>query len=163
MSINKGFLIEVERETASTRLLLERIKDDHLSYKPHPKSMSLGDLAAHIVGLHNWVKKALSVDVFDMQSMYTPWKVESAQELLDVLNAGYTDNVATIEGMSDEEWQRIWTFQVGSHIIAQLPRLGTYRFIIQNHLIHHRGQLTVYMRLLDIPLPGLYGPSADEK
>ena len=163
MSINKGFLVEIERETSNTRRLLERLKDENLAYKPHEKSMSLGALASHIVALHNWIKDALSVDVYDLQTMYSNWKAESTDELLNVLNIGYAENVMAIESISDESWQQVWSFQAGDHIIAQMPRMAAYRFIIQNHLIHHRGQLTVYMRLLDIPLPGLYGPSADEQ
>lgn len=163
MDINKAFLIELERETANTRQLLERLQDEHLSYRPHSKSMSLGELASHIVELHNWVNKALSVEVFDFHTMYKPFVAKSSQELIEVLNSGYDQNVATVAGMTEDAWKQMWSLQAGSHIIAQVPRIGAFRFIIQNHLIHHRGQLTVYMRLLDIPLPGLYGPSADEK
>lgn len=163
MNINKHLLIEVERETASTRQLLERLKDEHLSYKPHEKSMSLGELASHIVELHNWVKLALAVDTFDFHTMYKPLKATSVQEISDALEDGYNDNMVAIEEITEEDWLRTWTLQAGSHVIASVPKLGAYRFIIQNHLIHHRGQLTVYMRMLDIPLPGLYGPSADEK
>ena len=163
MDINKTFLIELERETASTRQLLERLQDEHFSYRPHPKSMTLGELASHVVELHNWVKVALSVEVFDFHTMYKPLAGQSTNELIEILNAGYDGNVAVIAGMTEEGWKEMWTLQAGSHIIAQVPRLGAFRFIIKNHLIHHRGQLTVYMRMLDIPLPGLYGPSADEK
>lgn len=163
MDINKTFLIELERETASTRQLLERLQDEHFSYRPHPKSMTLGELASHVVELHNWVKVALSVEVFDFHTMHKPLAAQSTNELIEILNAGYDGNVAVIAGMTEEGWKEMWTLQAGSHIIAQVPRLGAFRFIIQNHLIHHRGQLTVYMRMLDIPLPGLYGPSADEK
>lgn len=163
MSINKGFLIEIERETANTRRLLAVIKNEHLAYKPHEKSMTLGELSSHIVGLHNWVNEALSVDVYDFHTMHKSFNATSVQELFDVLENGYADNVAKIESMTDEELQRTWTLQAGSHVIASMPKIGAYRFVIQNHLIHHRGQLTVYMRMLDIPLPGLYGPSADEQ
>ena len=163
MSINEGFLIEIDRETTNTRRLLERIEDKHFSYKPHEKSMSLGALANHIVELHNWVKAGLSVDEFDLAVHYKPLKATSKDELLSILNDGLAINKSFIESMTDLEWQKLWKMTYGDHIIAEVPKIGALRFIIQNHLIHHRGQLTVYMRLLDIPLPGLYGPSADEQ
>ena len=163
MSIKKGFLIELDRETSNTKLLLNRLTDENLSFKPHPKSMTLGELASHIVELHNWVKNALSFDVFDFHTMYRPFKATSVQEILNVLEEGYQGNVSTIENLSDDDWQRLWTLKAGEHIIASMPKIGAFRFILHNHLIHHRGQLTVYMRLLDITLPGLYGPSADEQ
>lgn len=161
--MNKGSLIEVERETSNTKQLLDRLKDEHLSYRPHPKSMSLGELASHIVELHNWVKVALPHDIFDFHTMYKPFAASTVQELINVLDEGYSANVAAIEGTSEEAWQRTWNLQAGEYVIASVPKIGAFRFILQNHLIHHRGQLTVYMRMLDIPLPGLYGPSADEK
>lgn len=163
MGINKGLLIEIERETDNTRQLLTRLKEKHFSYKPHEKSMSLVQLASHIVELHNWVKIALEVDAFDFHTMYKPFEAKSVQELLDALNNGYNHNIETISNLTEEEWKKIWQLKAGDYIIAEVPKTAAYRFIIQNHLIHHRGQLTVYMRMLDIPLPGLYGPSADEK
>jgi uncharacterized damage-inducible protein DinB len=163
MSMNKGILIELERDTDNTRRLLANLQDEHLSYRPHPKSMTLGELASHIVELHNWVKVALPNDFFDFHTMYQPFKTSSVQEISDALENGYAANVTAIEGISQEDWSSTWTLQAGNHIIASVPKIAAYRFIIQNHLVHHRGQLTVYMRMLDIPLPGLYGPSADEK
>ena len=161
--MNKAQLIEIERETENTRQLLSRLKEEHFSYKPHEKSMSLIQLASHIVELHNWMKEALSGAYFDFPTMYKPFEAQSVQELLDVLNNGYTANVETISNITEEDWKSIWKLKAGDYVIAEVPKSAAYRFIIQNHLVHHRGQLTVYMRMLDIPLPGLYGPSADEK
>ena len=163
MSTNAGLLIEIENETNNTRRLLERIEDKHLSYKPHDKSMSLGALAGHIVELHNWLNVALSMDEFDLAVYYKPLHVESTKELIEILDRGVEANKSFVQSVSDADWQRMWKMTHGSHLIAEVPKIAALRFIIQNHLIHHRGQLTVYMRMLDIPLPGLYGPSADEQ
>jgi uncharacterized damage-inducible protein DinB len=162
MAINDSVLIELERETANTRRILERLSDANWDYKPHPKSMSLGALATHVVELHNWVAGALIKSVYDFKVDHQPVKVADVQELVSLLERGVEGNKAAISGLADEDWQSEWTLKAGDWIIAKMPKAGAYRYIINNHLIHHRGQLTVYLRLLDIPVPGLYGPSADE-
>ncbi len=163
MSIKESYLFELERETNNTRLLLSRVNDEHLSFKPHEKSMSLGDLLAHVVELHNWVHRALSKDVFDFHKDYIPFKVTSVQELKDALEEGLEKNKTFLAQFEENNWFSNWSMQAGDHVIAQMPKVGTIRYVINNHLIHHRGQATVYMRMLNIPLPGLYGPSADEQ
>lgn len=162
MSINKGLLLEIERETANTRRILDRLEDQHLNWKPHEKSMSLAELAGHIVELHNWVSKALAIDEFDLAVHYNRFIPLSVAQLKDALDSTYPENVKFITEMSDEEWSKIWTMRYGNHVIASVPKIGAIRFILQNHLIHHRGQITVYLRMLNIPVPGMYGPSADE-
>lgn len=161
MSIKDGLLVEIERETANTRKLIERLSNDNWDYKPHEKSSSAGPLAAHIVELHNWVGEAITQDTFNFID-YKPSEISSIEGLLEALDAGLEKSKNFVNSQSDDFWMSEWTFKHGDHIIAKLPRIGAFRFIITNHLIHHRGQLTVYMRLLDIPLPGIYGPSADE-
>lgn len=162
MSIKKSFLIELERETSNTGRVLDRITDEHLDWRPHEKSMSLGALAAHIVELHNWVSKAIPKDVFDFKTDYQPLKINSIDELKDILIKGLIANKETIEQLPEEDWLKEWVLKAGDWEMARLPKAGAVRYIITNHLIHHRGQLTVYLRLLNIPVPGLYGPSADE-
>jgi len=163
MSLKEAYLIEIQRETENTRKMLSVIKDEHLSYKPHEKSMSLGDLAAHIAELHNWVHHAISKDTFDFHVDYQRPTFNSAQDILDILNNNYQKNIDQINAMSDADWMGQWTLKAGEHVIMQMPKVGAMRFIIQNHLIHHRGQLSVYLRMNDVPIPGMYGPSADEK
>ena len=163
MSINQSFLIEVEKETANTRRLISNIDDKHLQWAPHEKSMAVSALVGHIVELHNWVKQALTVDTFNLATDYVPFKPTSIEEALSVLNNGYEVNKDLISKMEDSDWQEVWTMQFGDHIIAQMPRIGALRLLLINHLIHHRGQLSVYLRLLDIPVPGIYGPSADDR
>lgn len=162
MSTSKGFLFELERETAGTRRILEGLKDEHLSWKPHPKSKSVGELANHIVELHNWVSGALQQDDFDFHQDYLPLQKTSIAEIRTALEEGYQQNIAAISAFSEEDWSKKWTMRAGEAIVAQMPKIGTLRFVINNHLIHHRGQMSVYLRLLDIRVPGIYGPSADE-
>ncbi len=163
MSIKDGILVEIERETQNTRRILEKLSNEHWNYKPHEKSMTLGDLASHIVDLHNWTHFATSKDAIDFHIDYNPPKTTNVEELKISLESGLQKNKDFVNSQSDEFWLTNWTLKAGEHIIAEMPKLGAHRFIITNHLIHHRGQLTVYMRLLNIPLPGIYGPTADEK
>lgn len=163
MSIKHGILIEIERETENTRRVLANLADKHWDYKPHEKSMTLGQLATHTVELHGWVSSALSKDVFDFHTDYKPVAATNVEELKTVLVENLKKSIDFVNAQSDEFWTSNWKLQAGEHILAELPKIGAFRFILSNHLYHHRGQLTVYMRLLDIPLPGIYGPSADEK
>ena len=163
MSIKDGLLAEIEHETQNTKRVLERLSNEHWDYKPHETSMSLGQLASHIVELHNWAHSATLKDVFDFHTDYHPLKATSVEELKTELENGLQRSKDFVNAQTDEFWLTNWQLKAGEHQIAQMPKLGAFRFIITNHLIHHRGQLTVYMRLLNIPLPGIYGPSADEQ
>lgn len=162
MSIKEGFLVEIERESANTKRLLESIGEADLNYKPHEKSMTLGQLAGHIVELHNWFRLVLESNEFDLQTSYSPLIPSSTVQLMEILENGLIENKKSIETMDDSNWSEIWKMKAGDYVIAEVPKIGAVRFIVQNHLIHHRGQLTVYLRLLNIPIPGLYGPSADD-
>lgn len=163
MSIKDGFLVELERETNNTSRIIDRLKDEDLAYKPHEKSMSLGDLLGHVVELHNWVGTALLKNDFNLQTDYQPFKPSTVAELKEALDAGYKVNEQQINSFPEEDWFKTWTMRVGDYVIGEMPKLGALRFVIFNHLIHHRGQTTVYLRLLNIAVPGLYGPSADEQ
>ncbi|MGJ1205857.1 DinB family protein [Sphingobacterium lactis] len=163
MSIKEGFLVELERETNNTKRILDRLKDEDLNFKPHEKSMSLGELAGHVVELHNWVSGALTRNDFNLAKDYTPFRPSTVAELKSALEEGYKKNEQTLDQFPEEEWFTKWTMRVDNYVIGEMPKLGALRFVITNHLIHHRGQLVVYLRLLDIPVPGLYGPSADEQ
>lgn len=163
MSIKDGFLVELERETNSTRRIIDRLKDEDLAFRPHEKSMSLGALIGHVVELHNWVATALTKNDFNLQTDYKPFKPSTVAELKQALDEGYKANEQTLNTFPEDEWFKTWTMRVGDYVIGEMPKLGALRFVINNHLIHHRGQLTVYLRLLNIPVPGLYGPSADEQ
>lgn len=163
MSIKDGILAEIAHETQNTKRVLDNLTNEHWNYKPHEKSMTLGELASHIVELHNWVHFAASKDVFDFQTDYQPRKEATLEELKAELEENLQKNKDFVNAQTDEFWLTNWKLQIGEHVLSEMPKLGAFRFIITNHLIHHRGQLTVYMRMLNIPLPGIYGPSADEK
>lgn len=162
MNLNEEILFEIERETGNTKRLLGNLDDSHLDWRPHEKSMSLGRLVGHIVELHNWVNKALHTKTFNLGSDYLPFDPSSIGQALEALEGNYVLNTDFVSKMSEEDWQTMWTIQFGDYVIGTMPKLAALRFVIYNHLIHHRGQLSVYMRLLDIPVPGLYGPSADD-
>jgi len=162
MALKNSLLIELKRETDNTRRVLERLDDAHWDFKPHPKSHSLGALASHIVELHNWVADALPKDAFDFKADYVPMSATNVAALIKALDEGYERNKQSMEASADDHWQGQWTLKAGDWVIAEQSRAEGIRFIINNHLVHHRGQLTVYLRLLDIPVPGIYGPSADE-
>lgn len=163
MALKDALLIEVERETEHSRKMISRIEDQHLAFKPHEKSMSMGALAAHIIELHGWVAEILAKDELDFHNGYVPFKPATVKELLDRLNAGYENNTARLKEAADTDWEQTWSLKAGAHTIASMPKKAAIRYIVQNHLIHHRGQLSVYLRLNDIPVPGMYGPSADER
>ncbi|HAY3502587.1 TPA: damage-inducible protein DinB [Elizabethkingia anophelis] len=162
MSIKDGILIENQREADNTKRIIERLKDENASWKPHQKSMSALQLASHVVELHLWLKIALERDSFNFHTDYVPLKAISFAELQDILAKGVENNINFVYGTDEDFWLQTYTLKAGDHVIAALPRIGALRFIINNHLIHHRGQLSLYLRMLDIPVPGLYGPSADE-
>lgn len=163
MSIKKALLIELEREKGNTKRIISRLNNESFGYKPHEKSMTLGELANHIVELHNWVDFVLSKETFDFHVDYKPSTFTTVDELLATLETGFERNKAIIEQMDETVVFENWSLKAGDHVIAAMPKTAALRFIVTNHLIHHRGQLTVYMRLLDIPVPGIYGPSADDK
>lgn len=163
MSIKKTLLAELEHEKNNTLRVLNNLKDEHFDYKPHPKSMTLGELTNHTVELHNWITPALTRDSFDFHTDYTPSQYKTVAELKEVLEKGFEKNKEVIENLDETILFDNWTLKAGDHIIVELPKANALRFIIHNHLVHHRGQLTVYMRMLDLPVPGIYGPSADEK
>lgn len=163
MDIIKGLLSELEREKDNTKKMIDRLPAEHFSWKPHDKSMSLGELANHIVELHNWVDLVISKDQLDFNTDYVPLTLKSKEDLVEVLENGYLVNKFVIEAIDSQELFNNWILKSGDYVIVEMPKIAAIRFLVNNHLIHHRGQLSVYMRMLDIPVPGIYGPSADDK
>ena len=162
MDIKQNLLAEVKQETANTRKIINAIDDKYLNYKPHEKSMSLARLCGHIVELHGWIAQGLSVDKFDL-SNYKSYEPNSKQDLLKTLDQFSEQANNLLDRFTAEDWSRSWTLTMGDHVILDSSKYMAMRSMILNHLIHHRGQLTVYLRLLDIPVPGLFGPSADDR
>ena len=162
MDIKQNLLAEVKQETANTRKIINAIDDKYLNYKPHEKCMSLARLCGHIVELHGWIAQGLSVDKFDL-SNYKSYEPNSKQDLLNTLDQFSEQANNLLDRFTAEDWSRSWTLTMGDHVILDSSKYMAMRSMILNHLIHHRGQLTVYLRLLDIPIPGLFGPSADDR
>jgi uncharacterized damage-inducible protein DinB len=162
--LNQPFIAELKQEAGSTKRILERVPEDKFEWKPHEKSTTLGRLATHVAELPGFLNSILIMDEFDFaKGDYKPSFTKTSEELMNVFQEKIDEVVKTLENTSDEKLQQNFTIRNGDHIFPSLPRIVAIRSMALNHLIHHRGQLAVYLRLLDVPVPGLYGPSADEK
>jgi uncharacterized damage-inducible protein DinB len=163
MDIKQGLINELQMEAANTRKMLEIVPADKFDWKPHEKSMLLRRLAVHVAELSIWPVMVVNDDELDLEKMdYKPTPVTSTQDLLDVHEKAVEKSVAAIKDMPEEDLMKPWTLRKGEQIIFQLPKIAVLRGMCYNHLYHHRGQLSVFLRLLDIKIPGMYGPSADE-
>ena len=163
MSQKHDFITELKMETASTRKILERVPVEKNDWKPHEKSMKLGNLAAHVAELPGWIAMTMVTDEFDVSTMnYKPNISQSTKELLAVLDENVNKALSALENSTDEDLEKMWTLRNGEHIIFAMPRKAVLRSSSLSHQYHHRAQLGVYLRLLDIPVPGIYGPSYDD-
>ena len=166
MSISETLLPEFDQEMANTRKLLACVPEQVPDYKPHPKSMALQRLAGHVAELPTWATNTIRQTTLDLTpaaiGAYKPFLPASRAELVEKFDANVTDARAAIEGASDEDLRVIWSLIFKGNTVLQMPRAAVLRTVVMNHLIHHRAQLGVYLRLLDISIPGMYGPSADE-
>ncbi len=158
-----AFIGELEMETPKTQELIERIPNDKLEWKPHEKSFTLGQLAFHIANTPGGVTQMIQADTLDAKDMeFTSPQPESKQQILDALQENMSTFKNNIESFDDEALNTEWTFTKDGEVKFGAPKIGILRAIVCNHIYHHRGQLDVYLRLLDVPLPSVYGPSADE-
>ncbi len=160
--MKEALLAEYDHETAATRRLLERIPDDRVSWRPHAKSRSIAELATHISLLPEWGDAILNRPQFDLVEAPAPAPPESSR---DRLLRTFDDRVRAARGWldkSDAELAAMWTLRRSGQEVFSMPRATAFRSFVLYHLVHHRGQLSVYLRLNDIPVPALYGPSADE-
>ncbi len=163
MNLATSYLHELQHEAAKTLRYLQVIPPVMFSYKPHKKSMSLLQLSTHIAELPGWVTYTIDADELDFETMnYQPPEITSLDQLLQLYSENLNRAVTSLQNATDETMQEIWRLRNGKLIILEMPRAAVLRDMVFNHLIHHRGQLSVYLRLLDVKLPGLYGPSADE-
>ena len=161
--LNKGFLSELQHEATSTKKILERVPEDKLDWKPHEKSMTLGRLATHIAELTRFITIILTSDELDFATgKYKPTIAKSSEELLQIFREKLDGAIEALKNASDEKMRENWSLRNGEQIFFTLPRMAAIRGLAMNHIIHHRGQLSVYLRLLDVPVPGMYGPTADE-
>jgi uncharacterized damage-inducible protein DinB len=163
MEIREMFLPEFDQEMKKTRAILERVPEGKPDFQPHEKSMALGKLAAHTAQLPEFAVRIVELPELDFaKSDGKPLVMESRQQLLAAFDGIVEKTRAAIAKASDEEWQKKWKLSFQGHTIADAPRFLIYREMFLNHIIHHRAQLGVYLRLNDVPVPGTYGPSADD-
>jgi uncharacterized damage-inducible protein DinB len=164
MALKDGLIAELKHESANTRKMLERIPADKYTWKPHEKSMELLKLAAHIARTPIWVGRSLNATEFDFaKNPQTPAApLKSVDELLALHDSSIAEAVKILETTPDEAYMKSWTLRNGEKIYFTMPAIAVVRNFALSHITHHRGQLSVYLRLLDIPVPGMYGPSADE-
>lgn len=165
MALKDALLPEYDHEMGTTRRLLERVPEADLGWKPHEKSFSLGQLASHIANIPHWIDFICDVAVFDLASLGEDAREKepkSIADLLKTLDANVKKGRQQIDAQTDAMMFGQWTLKQGDQEILTMPRGSVLRSFIMNHLIHHRGQLSVYLRLRNVPLPALYGPTADE-
>lgn len=162
MAIKDALLPEFDHEVGTTRKVLDRIPDAQLGWKPHDKSTTIGGLGSHIANLPGLGSRVLGSDEFDVASATRPPQGNSRAEILSMFDAATKQFRDALASKSDAELMATWTLKRGGQTMFAVPRIGAIRTFMLNHLIHHRGQLSVYLRLLDVPVPSIYGPSADE-
>jgi uncharacterized damage-inducible protein DinB len=162
MRIIDALLAELEQEAAITRRVLERIPQAHLSWKPHPKSMSLGQLALHVATVPGNVAEIAAMDTVPTPPAFIQREAATAAELVPSLTASVAKAKQMLGGFDDARMGAMWRLQNGGQDVMAMPRVALVRAIMLNHWYHHRGQLLVYLRLLNLPVPSVYGPTADE-
>ena len=162
MPMVDALLPELDHEMTTTRKLLERVPDDRLDWKPHEKSMSLGGLATHLSNLPTWGTLTLTQAEFDMAGVPTLSPLASRAAVLSMFDQNVSAVRAALVNKTDAELMAQWALKQGGHTLFTMPKASVLRSFLLNHIIHHRGQLSVYLRLNDIPVPSIYGPSADE-
>ena len=166
MLMTELFLGELEREAAATRRVLERVPEGRNDYKPHPRSMPLGRLATLVATMPGWVAMTVTQDELDLSppggAGYKPPDLRTARELLEALDANVAKAREALAATTDEHLMTPWKLKVAGQLVSEQPRHIVLRDSVFNHLAHHRGQLTVYLRLNDAPVPAIYGPTGDE-
>ena len=163
MTISEILLLDFDPEIGNTRRTLERIPEDSPQWKPHEKSMAIGRLALHAARLPDFCTRILTTSELNMATeKFPPIVFESTAHLLSELERTSAEAKSHLTAASDEHLKSHWKLTFGERVVVDQPRMALYRVMFLNHLVHHRAQLGVYLRLLNIPVPGLYGPSADE-
>jgi uncharacterized damage-inducible protein DinB len=166
MSMAQSLLPEFDHEMRTTRALVERIPEARADWRPHPKSMTLGQLAAHLTAMIKWGSATIRLTELDIDSpaaaAYAPPRFETTAALVETFDANVRGTRDAIAGASDADLSVDWALIAGGRTVFSMPRVASLRTFVMNHHIHHRGQLSLYLRLLDVPLPSIYGPTADE-
>jgi uncharacterized damage-inducible protein DinB len=166
MMISQSMLPEFDHEMANLRRTLERVPEGRPDFRPHPKSMPLSRLAGHLAEMPTWATMTIDQDVLDINppggSKYESYVMQSRGDLLAKFDGDLKQAREKLAGTSDERMLAMWTLKNGGQTTLTMPRVAVLRGFVMNHMVHHRAQLGVYLRLNDVPVPGLYGPSADE-
>jgi uncharacterized damage-inducible protein DinB len=161
MPIVDAILMEMDQEAQTTKRVLDRIPESKLTWKPHPKAFSLGQLALHIATGPGGIAAIAAQDTVEVPT-FVQAEAKSRQEILDAFSKGMEAATGTLKKMDDAKLMAMWTLTKNGKVVMSVPRIGFIRSIMMNHMYHHRGQLSVYLRMLDVPVPSIYGPSADE-
>jgi len=163
MGMNTALLAELKHEAATTRKVLERIPESTWEWKPHEKSMGMLRLATHVAEMFSWIRTTVETPELDFAvGDYKPFVPSSSQDLIDYFDKNISEAAQALESVSDEALMENWTMKNGEQTYFTMPKAVVLRSFCFNHIFHHRGQLTVYLRLNEIPVPEIYGPSADE-
>jgi uncharacterized damage-inducible protein DinB len=161
MRLVDSILMEIDQEAQTTKRVLDRIPEDKLTWKPHPKAFSLGQLALHIASSPGSVAAAAVPDSMEAPNFSQP-EAKSRQEVLDTFSKSLESAKDALKEMDDARLTSMWSLTKNGKVVMSIPRIGFIRSILMNHNYHHRGQLSVYLRILNVPVPSIYGPSADE-
>jgi len=164
MAVKDSIIGELKHESSLTKKMLEIVPLEKKDWKPHEKSMTLGRLATHVAEISHWISRVATLDEFDfLVQGFSSHTAASQEELMTIFNEKLNKAIVDLQTMDDESFNKIWTIRRGEQVMFTTPKKIAVRGWALNHMIHHRGQLSVYLRLLDVPVPGMYGPSADEK
>lgn len=162
-NISTALIAEMEHEAKTTRTCFERIPAEKFAWKPHEKSTAFGQLASHIAEMFSWTGATLQHPELDFAKMdYKPFEPQSTDELLEFFDKNVAEAIDVLKSTGDDVFLENWTLRNGETVYFTMPKIATMRSFVMNHIVHHRGQLTVYLRLNDIAVPQIYGPSADE-
>jgi uncharacterized damage-inducible protein DinB len=162
-NIAAAFVGELQQEAATTRKILERVPIEKFDWKPHEKSMTMGSLAVHVAEMAGWAKETVTKSELDFAAeKYEPFKPQTNAALLEFFDKIVAEAAEALSVTPDEAMMENWTLRNGETVYFTMPRAQVLRGMVFNHIVHHRGQLSVYLRLNDIPVPAIYGPSADE-
>jgi uncharacterized damage-inducible protein DinB len=162
MLIRDLLIPEFEEEMANTRKILERVPEEKMDYKPHEKSMTLGRLAGHVAEMPTWAKTTMETEKLDLTPEMKPYTATSRAQLLADFDKNVAEARGVLSGSSDDDFMKTWTLSAQGKVFMSMPKHKVIRSMVMNHMIHHRAQLGVYLRLNELELPGMYGPSADE-
>jgi uncharacterized damage-inducible protein DinB len=162
-NISSVLIAEMEMEASVARKCLERVPEEKFDWKPHEKSMTFRQLAVHVAEMFGWTPATLQQEELDFAKIdYKPYEPATTADLVEYLDKNVAEAIDVLKNSPDEAFVDNWTMRNGETIYFTMPKAAVMRSVVMNHIIHHRGQLSVYLRLNDIPVPSIYGPSADE-